>query len=117
MRNRLYKQGKNRSEEAALPQRIEDFVSSDNPVRAIEAFVETLNLAKLGFENTEPNKTAAGQPAFSPAYLLMLYLYGYINRIRSFFNGNVSNASFHSVKRLTEDIEKLKAPRMAECAR
>jgi transposase len=85
-------------------------------VRAIEAFVETLNLAKLGFENTEPNKTAAGQPAFSPAYLLMLYLYGYINRIRSFFNGN---ASFHSVKRLTEDIEKLKAPnrRMAECAR
>jgi transposase len=76
MRNRLYKQGKNRLEEAALPQRIENFVSADNPVRAIEAFVETLDLAKLGFENTQPNKTAAGQPAFSPALLLMLYLYG-----------------------------------------
>lgn len=174
MEKRIYKQGKDRREDAALPQRIEDFVSSDNPVRAIEAFVETLDLAKLGFENTEPNKTAAGQPAFSPALLLMLYLYGYINRIRSsralerecrrnleviwlmralcpsyrtiadfrqrnatalrqvhfqfiivckslkllggtrmavdgsFFNGNVSDASFHSVKRLAEDIEKLK---------
>ena len=83
MENRRYKQGKDRQEEAVLPQRIEDFVNEDNPVRAIEAFVETLDLAKLGFGNAEPNKTAAGQPAFSPTHLLMLYLYGYINRIRS----------------------------------
>ena len=74
MNNRPYKQGKDRLETAALPQRIEDFVGADNPIRAIDAYVESLDLTGLGFDRTEPNRTSAGQPAFPPAALLMLYL-------------------------------------------
>lgn len=81
-RRRRYKQGVDRQEELALPTRVDDYVSQDNPVRAIDAYVESLNLAELGFTNTSP-KLTRGQPAFPPQALLKLYLYGYLNRLRS----------------------------------
>jgi transposase len=79
---RRYKQGTARSQEALLPPRIEDYVGADNPVRAIDAYVETLNLATLGFVNADGDLTP-GQPAFDPAALLKLYIYGYVNRVHS----------------------------------
>ncbi|MEI7902141.1 MAG: IS1182 family transposase [bacterium] len=83
MTSRPYKQGIDRFEFGQVPSRPEDWIDGDNPVRAIDAYVDTLDLAALGFDLTEPNRTAAGQPAYPPAGLLKLYLYGYINRLRS----------------------------------
>jgi transposase len=63
--------------------RLEDWVDADNVVRAIDFYVDSLDLPGLSFGLTEPNRTAAGQPAYPPAALLKLYLYGYLNRVRS----------------------------------
>lgn len=79
---RRYKRGTARSQVALLPPRIEDDVGADNPVLAIDVDVDTLDLAKLGFVNAEGG-LAPGQPAFDPALLLKLYLYGYIQRVHS----------------------------------
>jgi transposase len=56
-------------------------VTEENPVRAIEAFVDALDLAALGFAGVVPETT--GRPAYHPATLLKIYLYGYLNRIQS----------------------------------
>jgi transposase len=79
---RRYKQGTARTQQAMLPPRVEDYVGHDNPVRAIDAFVDTLGLQALGFKNSSGG-LAPGQPAFDPAALLKLYLYGYTNRVHS----------------------------------
>lgn len=81
MRN--YKQGMDRSQGDLFPVRLDDYVDASNPVRAIEAYVETLNLSRLGFSKTGGGGSAAGQPPYPPGALLKLYLYGYIHRIRS----------------------------------
>lgn len=81
--SRLYKKGVNREESGRLPSRLEDWVEADNSVRAIEGYIETLDLSSLGFDRTQPNRTAAGQPAYAPTDCLKLYLYGYLNRVRS----------------------------------
>jgi len=81
--SRRYKQGIDRFEFGQLPSRLEDWIADDNPVRAIDAYVGTLDLAALGFALTVPNPTAAGQPPYPPPALLKLYLYGYVNRLRS----------------------------------
>lgn len=80
---RQYKTGIDRLQESFLPERVEDYVSDDNPVRAIDAYVESLNFVDLGFKNSEGNGRSRGQPAFSPATHLKLYLWGYMNRIHS----------------------------------
>lgn len=82
MTNHAFKTGESREQASLLPARIEDYVGPDNPVRAIECFVEALDLAKLGFRHTKRG-TEVGQPPYAPADLLKLYLYGYINQIRS----------------------------------
>lgn len=79
---RRYKQGTARSQFALLPPRIEDYVGEDNTVRAIDAYVETLDLDALGFRNAG-GELAPGQPAFPPGALLKLYIFGYINRVHS----------------------------------
>lgn len=81
MVNRIYKSGTSRDQLSFLPARIEDYVGPDNPVRAIEAYVCALDLAKLGFQHSGGG--GAGQPSYDPADLLKLYLYGYVNRVRS----------------------------------
>jgi len=60
---------------------VEDYITEDNPVRFIDAFVSNLDLAKLGFTRAQPGET--GRPAYDPGDLLRLYLYGYLNRVRS----------------------------------
>ena len=71
-----YIQGVDRSQTMLLPAAVEDYVSSDNPVRAIDAFVETLDLASLGFTMAGEN-LKGGRPQYKPATLLKLYLWGY----------------------------------------
>lgn len=83
MTNRAFKTGKSRDEASLLPPRIEDYIGPENPVRAIESFVCALDLAKLGFRHADRGADEVGQPPYDPADLLKLYLYGYINQIRS----------------------------------
>jgi transposase len=82
MTNHTFKTGDSREQASLLPARIEDYVGLDNPVRAIESFVCVLDLAKLGFRHADRG-VEIGQPPYDPADLLKLYLYGYINQIRS----------------------------------
>jgi transposase len=83
MTNRTFKTGESREQASLLPARIEDYVGPNNPVRAIESFVCALDLAKLGFRHAVRGAEEVGQPPYHPADLLKLYLYGYINQIRS----------------------------------
>ena len=82
MTNHTFKTGVSRDQASILPPRVEDYVDRDNPVRAIDAFVDALELERLGFRHAGSNG-GAGQPPYHPADLLKLYLYGYVNRIRS----------------------------------
>lgn len=79
---RRYQQTLNRQQTMLLPPRVEDYVSQNNTVRAIDAYVDTLHLQQLDFKNTQP-VIGSGQPAYDPVALLKLYLYGYIQDIRS----------------------------------
>jgi transposase len=82
MTNRTFKSGASREQISLLPARVEDYVGSDNPVRAIEGYVGALDLTKLGFRHAERG-VGVGQPPYNPADLLKLYLYGYLNQVRS----------------------------------
>ena len=73
--------GTSREQLTLLPEAIEDYVSAENPVRFVDAFVNTLDLRSLGFQKVELAET--GRPPYQPADLLKLYIYGYLNRIRS----------------------------------
>jgi transposase len=83
MTNHAFKTGFCREQASFLPPRVEDYVDCDNPVRAIEAYVEALDVEALGFCHPGWGGGGAGQPPYRPADLLKLYLYGYLNRIRS----------------------------------
>jgi transposase len=74
-------EGRDRSQIALLPESLDDYVDAENPVRAIDAFVDELALAELGFDAASPAMT--GRPAYHPAVLLKIYIYGYLNRIQS----------------------------------
>jgi transposase len=64
-----------------FPELLDDYIADDNPVRFIDAFVDGLDLQALGFERAVPRET--GRPPYDPGDLLKLYVYGYVNRIRS----------------------------------
>ncbi len=74
-------EGVDRSQSTFFPERLEDFIAEDNPVRVIDAYVESLDLQGLGFSSAVP--FATGRPAYHPSALLKLYIYGYLNRIQS----------------------------------
>ena len=82
LQGRRYKQGLEPAQPMLLPPSVDDYVAADNPVRAIAAYVDTLDLDELGFRHAGGG-LKAGQPAYAPADLLKLYLYGYLNRVRS----------------------------------
>src|SRR5437868_8172289 len=73
--------GEDRLQQTLLPHSLEDYVGEENPVRVIEAFIDELDLAALGFAGMMPAVT--GRPAYHPSTLLKIYLYGYLNRIQS----------------------------------
>lgn len=74
-------QGEHRGQSTLLPESLDDYVSDTNPVRVVDVFVDELDLAKLGFDGVIPAET--GRPAYHPAILLKIYIYGYLNRIQS----------------------------------
>jgi transposase len=76
-----YVEGEARSQATLFPDTLEDYIAEDNPVRVVDAFVDELDLRKLGFDGMEPEVT--GRPAYHPATLLKIYVYGYLNRIHS----------------------------------
>jgi transposase len=74
-------EGDDRHQVALLPECLDDFITEDNPVRVIDAFVEELDLQALGFAGMEP--AATGRPSYHPSVLLKVYIYGYLNRVQS----------------------------------
>ncbi|MDB6128751.1 MAG: family transposase, partial [Verrucomicrobia bacterium] len=76
-----YIQGVERGQQQLLPASVEEYVAENAPVRFIDAFVGRLDVRQLGFERPQPAGT--GRPGYDPRSLLKLYLYGYLNRVRS----------------------------------
>src|SRR5271156_1702170 len=74
-------EGEDRTQGVLLPEFLDDYVAEDNPVRVIDVFVDELDLHALGFVGVVPELT--GRPAYHPATLLKVYLYGYLNRVQS----------------------------------
>jgi len=74
-------EGEDRRQATLLPDSLEDYVTEDNPVRVVDVFIDELDLEALGFSGVVPEVT--GRPAYHPATLLKIYLYGYLNRIQS----------------------------------
>ena len=74
-------EGEDRRQGVLLPEYLDDFVAEENQVRVIEAFVDELDLQGLGFEGVVPEAT--GRPAYHPATMLKIYVYGYVNQIAS----------------------------------
>ncbi|SJM30524.1 IS1182 family transposase [Mesorhizobium delmotii] len=74
-------EGEDRRQVTLLPECLDDYVTQDNPVRVIEVFIDELDLGAVGFAGVVPEAT--GRPAYHPATLLKIYLYGYLNRIQS----------------------------------
>jgi transposase len=74
-------EGEERSQTVLFPESLDEWITDDNPVRAVDAFVEELDLFELGFGRAEPAET--GRPGYHPATLLKIYIYGYLNRIQS----------------------------------
>ena len=74
-------EGRDRRQGVLLPEYLDDYVSEENPVRVVEVFIDELDLAALGFAGVMPELT--GRPAYHPAVLLKIYLYGYLNQVQS----------------------------------
>lgn len=72
-------EGCDRGQRLLLPDCIDDYVGEESPVRVVDVFVDELDLSGLGFEGA----AATGRPGYHPAMLLKLYLYGYLNQVRS----------------------------------
>src|SRR5690554_2220718 len=70
-----------RAQASFLPAYLEDYVDADNPVRIIDAFVDELDLAELGFARVQP--AATGRPGYAPGTMLKLYIYGYLHQLTS----------------------------------
>ena len=82
MVSRHYKSGENRNQSGLFPPSLDEYISLNNTVRAIDAYISTLDLNQLGFQHTE-YYFGSGHPCYDPSDLLKLYLYGYTNHVRS----------------------------------
>src|SRR5215475_82653 len=78
---RRFVEGIDRGQATLFPECLEDWIDEDNPVRVIDAFVDKLDLSRVGFDGVAPEAT--GRPSYHPAVLLKLYIYGYLNRVQS----------------------------------
>ena len=70
-----------RSQTTLFPECLDDWIDEDNPVRVIDALVDSMDLGELGFDGVATEAT--GRPAYHPSILLKLYIYGYVNRVQS----------------------------------
>src|SRR3974377_2372642 len=80
-RMRRFVEGLDRGQTTLFPECLEDWIDENNPVRAIDVFVDELDLSELGFDGVAPETT--GRPSYHPSGLLKLYIYGYLNRVQS----------------------------------
>ena len=74
---RRFVEGVDRGQTTLFPECLEDWIGEDNPVRAVDVFVEELDLAELGFGGVDP-EAISGRPSYHPSILLKLYIYGYL---------------------------------------
>ena len=74
-------EGVDRGQTTLFPECLDDWIDEDNPVRVIDALVDSMNLGELGFDGVVPETT--GRPAYHPSVLLKLYIYGYLNQVQS----------------------------------
>src|SRR5260370_29385671 len=74
-------QGADRQQTTLLPECLDDWVDEGNSIRAVDVFVDALELRGLGFDGVDP--AATGRPAYHPSPMLKLYIYGYLNRVQS----------------------------------
>ena len=117
--------GADRGQLTLLPECLDDFIDEGNAVRVIDAFVDALDLAELGFGGVEA--AATGRPSYHPSVLLKLYIYGYLNRVQS--SRRLEHEAGRNVEvmwlpgRLAPDHKrsptsaKTMVPRFARCAR
>lgn len=89
--------GTPREQIALFPEVMEDYIPEDNPVRFIDAFVEEMDLMKLGFEGTQHAST--GRPPYHPRDLLKLQIYGSLNKVRSSSESRVQSPEPRAEKR------------------
>lgn len=73
-------QGECRDQATLFPEKLDDYITEENPIRVIDIFVDELDLASLGFK-TLPKRT--GRPGYHSAIMLKIYIYGYLNRVQS----------------------------------
>jgi transposase len=78
---RRYVKGPDRGQTLLLPRTVDEYISPENEARLVDAFVDGLDLANLGFTHTAP--IAEGRPSYDPADMLKLYVWGYLNQVRS----------------------------------
>src|SRR5262247_2817499 len=78
---RRFVEGIDRGQATLFPECLADWIDEDNPVRVIDAFVDKLDLSRLGFDGVAPEAT--GRPSYHPSVLLKLYSYGYLNQVQS----------------------------------
>ena len=76
-----YIEGESREQRIMFPEVLDDYISADNVVRLIDAFVDGLEMEELGFDRSAPKET--GRPPYDPRDILKLYIYGYLNRLRT----------------------------------
>lgn len=76
-----YIEGEHRKQTTLFPESLEEYITEDNPIRFVDAYIEHLDLHALGFERASPKDT--GRPGYHPAVLLKLYVYGYLNRVQT----------------------------------
>ncbi len=74
-------EGADRGQVSLFPERLDDWIGDENPVRVVDVFVDELDLGNLGFDRVAPRAT--GRPGYHPSVLLKLYIYGYLNRVQS----------------------------------
>jgi len=79
--SKKYKKGINRNQQQFFPPSLDEYVDESNQVRAIDLYVEQLDFKELGFDDT--STSVEGQKSYSPKLLLKIYIYGYLNKIRS----------------------------------
>ena len=89
-----YIQGCDRDQMILLPEILDDYIIENNPVRFIEAYVENLDLKEFGFTHSTTKET--GRKPYDPGDLLKLYIYGYLNKIRS--SRRLEQATFRNIE-------------------
>ena len=98
-----YKEGLDRNQQLLFPPSLDEYVSKNNSVRAIDDYVSSLDLKRLGF--TDTSKSMSGQKSYAPQLLLKIYIYGYLNKIRSSRNLEKENARNIELMWLTSGLK------------